>query len=94
MKEFKVNGVSYYSNIKDYERLAKCINFFSDGCTSYAISFDNQKESIIQTINLEGIYVHYLRKMNFEQCFLPQRAKDLKESKEVLQKGLDLIEIL
>jgi len=89
-----VEGKKYYTNITDKQRLAKCVNFCKSGCLSYAISFDNSKDAIIQTVSLKNIKVNYLRKMNFEQCFLPERAANLNDSESVLKKGLDLIEIV
>ena len=89
-----VAGKSYYTNITDINLIHKCKRFFSDGCSSYAISFDNESEDIIKSVKIEGFPANYLRKMNFEKCFLPASAAMLNDSKQVLQKGLDLIELL
>ena len=94
MKKIKVKDSTYYTNILDLSKTIKCVKFFSDGCTSYAISFNNKQSDIIKQVNLEGHKVNYLRNMNFNECFIPERAKGLTDSESVLKKGLDLIELL
>jgi hypothetical protein len=94
MKLITIKGHRFVTNITDYNLLNKCIEFLSDGCSSYAISFSNKEKDIIKTTNIEGFKANYLRNMNFDKCFLPERAKDITEARKVLQKGLDLIELL
>ncbi len=94
MQLFTIKGNRYYTNITEGTQISKCIDFLSDGCSSYAISFGNSKESVITEQNIEGHNSLLLRKMNFDKCFVPDRAKHLTDSKEVLKKGLDLIELL
>ena len=45
MREEIVKHKKYYTNIIDQARLEICRKFFSDGCTSYAISFDNESDN-------------------------------------------------
>lgn len=94
MKQITIKGKRYYTNILEGEKVNKCIDFLSDGCSSYAISFGNKEKDTITKQNIEGFNSLLLRNMNFDCCFLPERVKDLKDSKEVLKKGLDLIELL
>ena len=93
MKKVIVNNKEYWSNIEG-ERLQKCIMFFSDGCSSYAISFDNKESDIIDRVSIEGMEANILRGFNFKKCFVPNIVKDYKDSDMVLRKGLDLIELL
>ena len=94
MLKVTINGRVYLTNVNDPSKITKCIDFFSDGCLSYAISFDNEKSSIIQNTKYKNKDVAYLKRMNFEQVFIPIRAKDVKTSEKMLKKGYDLIELL
>lgn len=94
MREIYINNKRYWTNLIDGESITKCISFLSDGCSSYAISFGNDKANAITEQKIEGFEALLLRKMNFERCLLPDRAKDLRDSNKVLEKGLDLIELL
>ena len=40
-----INNKAYYTNISDESLLEKCKEFYSTGCESYAISFDNSEEN-------------------------------------------------
>ena len=84
----------YFTNISDSKNIQKCLQFFSDGCSSYAVSFNNNEKDIIKETKIEGFRANYLRKMNFNECFVPMWAQNIKDSKQVLEKGLDLIELL
>ena len=94
MKKINVQGIDYFTNIEDLELILKCVNFFSNGCTSYAVSFENEKESIINESKANGMDVKYLRDFNFQKYFIPKRAAGLTDAKQILSKGLDLIELL
>ena len=90
----EVANKRYFTNIQDDEYIQKCKKFFSDGCQSYAVSFENNQKDIIKIANIDNMPAAYLRKMNFQKCFLPISASHLDDSIKVLQKGLDLIELL
>lgn len=89
-----INDKKYYTNVSNQILLDKCVKFFSDGCQSYAISFDNKQSDIITTVKIDGMLVNYLRNMNFSQCFIPERLSNVTNSIEILEKGIDLIELL
>lgn len=89
-----IDNIKYYTNITDPEKLQKCKDFLSVGCNCYAISFENHPSFIIRTSSVKGFRINYLRNMNFSQCFIPEKIKDLNDSEEVASKGYDLIEII
>lgn len=94
MDKLIVNNKEYYTNITDSLRLQKCKDFFSDGCVSYAISFDNNTANKTHEVKLKNRMVVHLREINFNQCFIPRIAKKFKTSESILRNGLDLIELL
>lgn len=94
MIKVTINDRAYLTNVNDPVKLNKCIEFFREGCSSFAISFNNHKNDIIQEIKLKGHHVAYLKRANLGQLFIPIIAKDADTSEKILKKGLDLIEIL
>lgn len=90
----KVNDERYFTNINDVHQLNKCKEFFSDGCTSYAISFNNLPKDVITKMKVDKMECYVLRGFNFDFMFVPEKVKDIREAKELLSKGLDLIELL
>jgi hypothetical protein len=93
MKKIIINNKEYRTNVNG-ERLEKCKKFYSDGCTSYVISFDNHVGDVIEESKLDNCKVLYLRNMNFNSCCLPKIAKDFKTAKQIIENGLDIIELI
>ena len=89
----KVKNKEYYTNITNKDLIDKCINFFLDGCTSYAISFENKPEYVISKQRIKNIDCKVLKGFNNELKFVPVHAKEAKNIDSLLSKGLDSIEI-
>ena len=94
MLKVTINGRVYLTNVSDPSKITKCIEFYSSGCLSFAVSFGNDESSIIQKTTSKNMEVSYLKRMNFEQVFIPIEARDVKTSEKMLKKGYDLIELL
>lgn len=92
--EVTVNGCKYETNLTDQAQINKCIKFFSDGCLSYAISFNNIPGDIITRMKVDNMELYVLKGFNFNYKFVPVRHKDINTAKGLLEKGLDLIELL
>lgn len=92
--EIVINNHVYYTNITDNNILEKCKKFFSDGCTSYAISFYNFSKDVIMQTTIDNMPCNLLRGFNFNYRFVPKKAEKKQTAKELLESGLDLIELL
>lgn len=95
MKMILVNNKEYYTNLSDENLINKCKDFYSTGCESYAISFNNSEEDKLLKGKDDGFDVWVLKDMNMNYLFVPAHAKKAKTGKELLQKyKLDLIELI
>ena len=92
--EIVVNGSKYETNLTEKEQIDKCIKFFSDGCLSYAISFNNSPGNVITRMKVDNMELYVLRGFNFNYKFVPMRHAGINTAKDLLEKGLDLIELL
>lgn len=88
----KIQHKDYYTNISDNEIIEKCIKFFSEGCTSYAITNVDQKYHICKSKE-KGIYVIMVKDFNNEFKFVPYWAKNIEDTNKILQKGLNIIQL-
>ena len=89
----KVKNKEYFTNITNQELIDKCVNFFLDGCTSYAISFENKPEYHIKKTRLKNIDCVILKGFNNDLKFVPKHAEKDDTFDKVMYKGLDSIEI-
>lgn len=87
-----IKNIDYYTNISDNEIIDKCVDFFSKGCTSYAITSVESKFHICKSKE-KGFDVIMVKDINNEFKFVPSWAKDIKEADKILQKGLNLIQL-
>lgn len=92
--ELQIEHKKYYTNITNQELIDKCVDFFSKGCTSYAISFENEPKTVISKTKIKGINCMILKGFNNEFKFVPIHAKSEHNINGLLSKGLDSIEIL
>lgn len=83
----------YFTNLTDESQIEKCRNFYSEGCTSYAISFNNLPQWVIYRTNEKGFDSLILKNMNNEYKFVPEDVKDISDSNEIIKKGLTMIEL-
>ncbi len=90
----QVKHKKYYTNITDKDLIDKCVNFFLDGCTSYAISFENDPKYIITKQKTKSIDCYLLKGFNNELKFVPEHAEKDNDFNKILKKGLDSIEIV
>jgi hypothetical protein len=88
----EINNKDYFTNISDNEVLDKCKDFFSKGCTSYAITSVDAKYHICNTRE-KGYNVIMVKDFNNGFKFVPFWAKDIEEVNSILQKGLNIIEL-
>jgi hypothetical protein len=89
-----VGGKGYYTNIEDQELIKKCVGFFSQGCTSYAISFHNLPKMIAFRTIENGHSSYILKDFNFNYKFISIEFKDYSSAKDLIRKGLTLIELV
>ena len=89
----KIKHKEYYTNITSQELIDKCIHFFSEGCTSYAISFENAPKYVICEEKVKNISCKILKGFNDKLMFVPIHAKDSKTIDDLYKSGLDSIEI-
>lgn len=96
MIKIKLQTGTYYTNIVDSNKLTKCFDFFSSGCTSYVVSFDNKKEHIRenQRLDIDGIKCLSLKNCNFNCIFVPHSVAEFNTAKELMENGMELIEII
>ncbi len=94
MERIQINSLYYYTNITDNDRLNKCIDFYSNGCTSCVVSFDNKQSDVIMEKQVKGKPAKVLKSVNFAQCFLPSFVSNCTKAVEIARKGYDLIELL
>lgn len=92
--ELLINGNEYYTNLTDEYLIEKCKEFFSDGCTSYAISFYNLPKDIITRLKVDKFECYVLKGFNFDFKFVHKRHSDINNAKELLGRGVDLIELI
>jgi hypothetical protein len=90
----KVRNKEYYTNITNDELISKCVDFFIDGCTSYAISFENEPKYHIGMQQVKNIDCIVLKGFNNSLKFVPLHAENDNDFDMVLSKGLDSIEII
>ena len=84
--------MEYYTNITDSDIVEKCKEFFSKGCTSYAITSVDSKYHICNTRE-KGYNVIMVKDFNNNFKFVPFWAKDLEDANSIVQKGLNIIQL-
>jgi hypothetical protein len=94
MKHIKVNNSIYSTNIEDLRLIKKCIDFFSDGCVSYAISFFNEPESVITKMKIDKMECYVLKGFNFNYRFVPVEYEKINTVEDLASKFLNLIELI
>lgn len=94
MKRINVNNKLFSTNIEDLRLVKKCVDFMSDGCTSKAISFHNDPDSIITKMKVDKTEFYVLKGFNFNYRFVPVEYEKINNVEDLAKNYLDLIELI